>query len=129
MTSHYLEGSFLGDKESNRENIHDNFSAQDELTKLKACGALDQLDCRRKLVGTVYEDAEEGARLSLYEKPAISYAAMISQALMSASDKRLTLNGIYECIKDKYPYYRSTETAWQVYCLCIVTLAIYSRRD
>ncbi|RKP21427.1 fork head transcription factor, partial [Rozella allomycis CSF55] len=46
-------------------------------------------------------------------KPPYSYATLISKALQSAEKNRLTLNGIYEWIKESFPYYRNAEAAWQ----------------
>ncbi|KAG0646722.1 Fork-head transcriptional regulator 2 [Hyphodiscus hymeniophilus] len=39
-------------------------------------------------------------------KPSFSYAQMISQAIFQTEDERLTLNGIYTYIMEKYAYYR-----------------------
>lgn len=49
----------------------------------------------------------------IYQKPPYSYAALISRALRECPTGKLTLNGIYEWIKDQYPYYRTAEAAWQ----------------
>jgi len=49
----------------------------------------------------------------LYQKPPYSYAALISRALRECDGAKLTLAGIYEWIKEHYPYYRTAEAAWQ----------------
>lgn len=49
----------------------------------------------------------------VYQKPPYSYAALISRALRECPSGKLTLNGIYEWIKNQYPYYRTAEAAWQ----------------
>ncbi|XP_038064208.1 forkhead box protein K2-like [Patiria miniata] len=46
-------------------------------------------------------------------KPPYSYAQLIVQAIMSSSDKQLTLSGIYAYITKAYPYYRSADKGWQ----------------
>ena len=48
-------------------------------------------------------------------KPSFSYAQMISQAIFQTDHERLTLNGIYNYIMDKYAYYRHQHGGgWQV---------------
>ena len=49
----------------------------------------------------------------IYQKPLLSYAALISQALRECEGHKLTLSGIYDWIKDRFPYYRTAEAAWQ----------------
>ncbi|XP_026333069.1 forkhead box protein K2 isoform X2 [Hyposmocoma kahamanoa] len=46
-------------------------------------------------------------------KPPYSYAQLIVQAVASASDKQLTLSGIYSYITKHYPYYRTADKGWQ----------------
>ncbi|XP_043234608.1 forkhead box protein K2-like isoform X1 [Amphibalanus amphitrite] len=46
-------------------------------------------------------------------KPPFSYAQLIVQAVSSASDKQLTLSGIYAFITKNYPYYRTADKGWQ----------------
>ncbi|KAJ3092111.1 Pre-rRNA-processing protein fhl1, partial [Physocladia obscura] len=48
-----------------------------------------------------------------YARPSISYAAMISQALHSSAEKRLTLAEIYAWIMETYPYFRNAPNGWQ----------------
>ena len=46
-------------------------------------------------------------------KPPMSYACLIAEAIRSVPDNRLTLNGIYTYLMDKYPYFRQTKNGWQ----------------
>lgn len=53
------------------------------------------------------------AGTSTGEKPEFSYASLIAQSLLNAPMQRRTLNGIYEWIQERFPYYRSRQN-WQV---------------
>ncbi|KAJ1736218.1 Forkhead box protein L1 [Coemansia biformis] len=46
------------------------------------------------------------------EKPDFSYASLIAQSLVDAPVQRRTLNGIYEWIQERFPYYRTRQN-WQ----------------
>ena len=47
-------------------------------------------------------------------KPAYSYANLITLAINSSREKRMTLSEIYHWICDKYPYYRDAGNGWKV---------------
>ena len=53
------------------------------------------------------------AREQEHEKPNLSYAALITQAIKSSPRQKLTLNEIYEWIKATFPYFRTTDSSWQ----------------
>ncbi|KAJ3329193.1 transcription factor [Blyttiomyces sp. JEL0837] len=55
---------------------------------------------------------EDGANGEV--RPNVSYATMISQAIMSSGpEKKMTLNAIYRWISENYPYYRMSSSGWQ----------------
>jgi len=47
------------------------------------------------------------------DKPNVSYATMIAQALASTTNRTLSLQQIYQWISDTYPYYTQAEVGWK----------------
>ncbi|NXA02942.1 FOXA3 factor, partial [Nesospiza acunhae] len=47
------------------------------------------------------------------DKPAQSYIALISTAILSSPEKKLLLSDIYQWIMDNYPYFKNKEKSWR----------------
>eukprot|EP00158_Paraphelidium_tribonemae_P003858 Partr_v1_DN26417_c0_g2_i3_m23673 putative Transcription factor len=50
---------------------------------------------------------------NLKVKPPFSYASLISEAILSSENRKLTLSKIYQFIMEKYAYYRHVHGGWQ----------------
>ena len=47
------------------------------------------------------------------EKPRMSYAQLIAEALIDAPDRMLTVSNIFNAITTKHPYYKMNVKTWQ----------------
>lgn len=86
--------SFDGNKENVYENVH-----SDVDLSLSSASSSTNVD-----YSLGYKDGS---------KPPYSYASLITQAILSSEDKRLTLSSIYQWIQQKYPYYQNQINGWQ----------------
>jgi hypothetical protein len=47
------------------------------------------------------------------EKPQFSYVSLITMAIQNSAQRRLTLNGIYSFLQDRYQFFRGSYHGWK----------------
>ena len=105
-------------RESNRpqqNHLNQFYCNQDELNQENRLNSLRRGE-RSKIgasqINQIRKD-QINADLRIFKKPNLSYIALISQAINSRPDRRITLKEIYQFIEDTYPYYRFNQSRWQ----------------
>lgn len=62
---------------------------------------------------TTSDSSCDGRKKSHHVKPPYSYIALITMSILQSPDKKLTLSGICDFIKNKFPYYKEKYPMWQ----------------
>lgn len=60
------------------------------------------------------QNSMTGVHLNYRSKPPFSYTHLITEAISSTANKRMSLSEIYQWIRDNYPYYRTAQPGWKV---------------
>ncbi|KAI8900637.1 hypothetical protein BC833DRAFT_523304, partial [Globomyces pollinis-pini] len=47
------------------------------------------------------------------ERPTLPYAQLITHAIESSPNRRITLNGIYNYVMTNYPYFQTAGSGWK----------------
>ncbi|KAM4706965.1 forkhead box protein D5-A-like [Discoglossus pictus] len=73
------------------------------------CESSGESTCTKEVMPVSSRSAKRSSNM----KPAYSYIALITMAILNSRDKKLTLSGICEFISDNFAYYKDKFPAWQ----------------
>ncbi|OQV16781.1 putative Fork head domain-containing protein FD3 [Hypsibius exemplaris] len=106
-TRHHNSHSRHVSSDDDEDDLHDDYPAHEKDTVMSDDGD-------DAAAGDHHgEEKSGGGKKSSSVKPAYSYIALITMAILNHPEKKLTLSGICDFIIQRYPYYREKFPVWQ----------------